>query len=723
VSSPTPTVSPRPSRLARLGDLAYRRRGRMVLGWIALLAAVLALTPAIAGEFDAALDTAGSDSAAAAALLEDRFAYSSSETIDVVWEADSGAGTGAARATVDRFLNDASGLEGIGAAEPPRISEDGSVGLARLQLTERAWDVPTSTGEELIERAQEASGDGLRIELGGRAIREAQEGANPEGAGFLAAAIILLVAFGSIVAAGLPLAIALVGLGISSALIGVVAALIDTPDFAPAVAALIGIGVGIDYALLVLTRFRAALDSGADTRASIVEAVSTAGRSVLIAGGTVVISVLGLFLMGTSFLGGVAVSASVAVLVVMAVAVTLLPALLGFLGPKVNRLRLPGLGRALHPGRQTTAARWSAMIQRRPWTAAIAGAAIVVALTAPILGLRLGFPDAGNDRAGTTTRAAYELASEGFGPGANGPVLVAAELPSPDAAAELGRLSNRLADDPNVAWTTEPRLNEAGDAAVITVIPRTSPQDTATGDLVERMREEIVPSALAGTGIEANVGGQTAAFIDQSDATAPRLPLFIAGVVGLSFLLLLAAFRAPVIALKAGVMNLLSVGAAYGVVAAVAEGGFVGELIGISADTPVPVFIPVMMFAVLFGLSMDYEVFLLSRIREEYASTGETSGAVVDGLAKTARVITAAAAIMVVVFTAFVLSPESFLKLMGIGMASAILVDATVVRMVLVPAVMQLMGRANWWLPRWLDTVLPRFDLEAKRAAAAKGRA
>jgi putative drug exporter of the RND superfamily len=721
--SPDPqSPETRRGALARLGDLAYRRRGRMVVAWIAILAAVLALTPAIAGEFDADFETAGSESAAAAALLEDRFAETSTETIDVVWEAEAGAGSGQARATIDRFLVEASELEGIGEAEPVRISEDGTVGLTRLQLTERAWDVPTSTGEELIDRAEEASGDGLRIELGGNPIEEAQEGASPEGAGFLAAAIILLVAFGSIVAAGLPLTIALVGLGISSALIGVVAALIDTPEFAPAVAGLIGIGVGIDYALLVLTRFRTALDRGADTRASIVEAVSTAGRSVLIAGGTVVISVLGLFLMGTSFLGGVAVSASVAVLVVMAAAVTLLPALLAFLGPRVNRLRLPGLGRALHPGRQTTAARWSAMIQRRPWTAAIAGAAVLLALTAPILGLRLGFPDAGNDREGSTTRAAYELVSEAFGPGANGPVLVAADLPNPGAAGELDRLSARLGDDPNVAFTTEPRPNEAGDAAVITVIPRSSPQDPATQDLVERMRDEVVPSSLAGTGIDANVGGQTAAFIDQSDATAPRLPLFIAGVVGLSFLLLLAAFRAPLIALKAGVMNLLSVGAAYGVVAAVAEGGFVGELIGISADTPVPVFIPVMMFAVLFGLSMDYEVFLLSRIREEYLARGETSQAVVDGLAKTARVITAAAAIMVVVFTAFVLSPESFLKLMGIGMAAAILVDATVVRMVLVPAVMQLMGRANWWLPRWLDRILPRFDLEAERAAA-KARA
>jgi RND superfamily putative drug exporter len=332
-----------------------------------------------------------------------------------------------------------------------------------------------------------------------------------------------------------------------------------------------------------------------------------------------------------------------------------------------------------------------------------------------VLGLRLGFPDAGNDRAGTTTRAAYDLISQGFGPGANGALLVAADLPRPDSVAALERAADDLRSDAGVSFVGKPQLNRAGDAALLTVAPSTAPQDDATADLVRRVRDDTLPKALAGSGVEAHVGGLTASVIDQSEFVSRRLPLFIAAVVGTSFLLLLAAFRAPLVALKAGVMNLLSVGAAYGVVALVAEGGRAGSLIGVDTDTPVPPFIPVIMFAILFGLSMDYEVFLLSRIREELTDPDGTAHAVAHGLAKTARVITAAAAIMVAVFLAFVFSSEVFLKLMGVGMAAAILVDATVVRMVLVPAVMQLMGRANWWIPRWLDRALPRLDVEPQR--------
>jgi RND superfamily putative drug exporter len=405
----------------------------------------------------------------------------------------------------------------------------------------------------------------------------------------------------------------------------------------------------------------------------------------------------------------------------MAASVTLLPAVLAFAGPRVDRLRIPGLARATRPGGDTLAARWSRVVQRRPWTAAIAGTAILLALTAPVLGLRLGFPDAGNDREGTTTRAAYSLVSEGFGPGANGPLLLAADLSVREGGGELSSLVDRLRAEPGVAFVSEPRVNAAGDAAVLTLVPATAPQDSATTDLVHRLRDDVVPAALDGSGVEVLVGGMTAAVVDQSELLAGRLPLFIAGVVGLSFLLLLAAFRSPLIALKAGVMNLLSVGAAYGVVALVAEGGWAGQLLGIDTDTPVPPFIPVMMFAILFGLSMDYEVFLLSRVREEFLGHGRTDRAVTNGLAKTARVITAAASIMVAVFLAFLLSPEAFLKLLGVGMATAIFVDATVVRMVLVPAVMQLMGRANWWIPRWLDRILPKLDVEPGVAPTPTG--
>jgi putative drug exporter of the RND superfamily len=406
--------------------------------------------------------------------------------------------------------------------------------------------------------------------------------------------------------------------------------------------------------------------------------------------------------MGVSFLYGVAISASLAVLVVVAASITLLPALLAFAGRRVDRLRIPGLGRSLRTGGGTLATRWSRVVQRHALVAAVAGSAVLIALTAPVLGLRYGFPDEGNDRAGTSTRQAYELISRGFGPGASGPLLVVSE-----SSQALQDFAARAQREPGVAFVGPPRTSPDGEAALVVVAPETSPQDGATAELVRGLRE------LAPPGV--HVGGLTASFVDQSDYVAGRIPVFIAGVIVLSFLLLLVAFRAPVIALKAAVMNLLSVCAAYGVLALAAEGGALGGLLGIDTDTPVPPFIPVMMFAILFGLSMDYEVFLMSRIREEYLRTGETHQAVADGLAKTARVITAAAAIMVVVFLAFVFSTEVFLKLMGVGMATAILVDATVVRMVLVPAVMQLMGRANWWIPGWLDRILPRLDGDSRQ--------
>ena len=685
----------RQSRLGRLGRLAYRRRGRTVVAWIALLAAVIAIVPRFAGDFAVDFATPQTESETAADLIEQHFPRSSGQSVNVVWQASAGARRVEAR--IDRFLARAERVEDIGEASPPRYSGDGTIGLVQLELERPAIQIDTTSGERLLALAEDASGDGLHIELGGNLIQSAQEGTPPEMAGLVAAAVVLLIAFGSVVAAGLPLLVAVFGLGISATLIGLLAAVVDTPDFAPAVAGLIGIGVGIDYALLILTRFRSALAGGADVEAALIEAVSTAGPSVIVAGGTVVISLFGLFFMGVSFLYGVALSASLAVLVVVAASVTLLPAILAFAGRRVDRLRIPGLGRSLRADGGTLATRWSGLVQRRAGFAAAVGAAVLIALTAPLLGMRYGFPDEGNDPAGSSTRAAYDLVSRGFGPGASGPLLVASEDPE-----ALARFAAGLPRVPGVSFVGPPRVSPDGRAAVISVVPTTTPQDSETADLVERLREQAGPGLY--------VGGLSAAFVDQSDYVAGRIPLFIGGVVLLSFVVLLAAFRAPLIALKAGVMNLLSVGAAYGVVALVAEGGSVGGLLGIDTDTPVPPFIPVMMFAILFGLSMDYEVFLLSRMREEYLRTGDTNSAVAAGLAKTARVITAAAAIMVVVFLAFVFSTEVFLKMMGVGMATAILVDATVVRMVLVPAVMQILGRANWWIPRWLDRALPRLD-------------
>ena len=422
---------------------------------------------------------------------------------------------------------------------------------------------------------------------------------------------------------------------------------------------------------------------------------------------------------------GVAISASLAVLVVMLAAVTLLPALLSFLGPRVDRLRIPFLGRALRTegSADSLAGRWSHTVQRHPWISAIVATAILLALAAPALGMRLGFPDAGNDPTDTMTRQAYDLNTEGFGPGTNGPLVIAAELPpdDPDAAGQINSFAQTLRNESGVQFVPEPVINDAGDTAIITVIPTNSPQDEEVTDLVNHLRDDVVPAELGETGIDAKVGGVTAALEDQSTYILDKMPLFIAGVVGLSFLLLLVAFHSPFISAKAGVMNLLSVGAAYGVMTLFAKGGTLGELIGLDREVPIAPFLPVMMFAILFGLSMDYEVFLISRIREEYLKDGNTRRAVADGLAKTARVITAAAAIMVVVFLAFLAAPDTFLKLFGIGLATAIFLDATVVRLVLVPAVMQLAGKYNWWIPDWLERILPRLDVE-RVAVGAEGR-
>ena len=711
------------SFLARLADVAYRRRGRVVLAWLAAAVVIIGVGSSLAGEYNADYNTPGSESKAASELTEEEFGGYSGQEIFVVWKDPAGAESPAARERVDAFLAEAQRVEHIAKPTPTRVSDDGTIATTTLPLTVAGWDVPKEDGEKLIAAAERNSGDGLEIKLGGDPIYAAQEAASPEGIGFLGAAIVLLIAFGSVVAAGLPLAIALLGLGISSGgLIVLLANVLDVPDWTTAVSGLIGIGVGIDYALLVLTRFRAALSRGADRHDAIVEAVTTAGRSVIIAGATVVIAVLGLFLTALPYMYGVAISASLAVLVVMLAAVTLLPALLAYLGPRVDRWRLPFLGRTLRAegDAHSPAARWSHAVQRRPWIAAIAATAVLLALAAPALGMRLGFPDAGNDPRDTMTRQAYDRIAEGFGPGSNGPLVVAAELPGAAGRGDIDALAARLREDRGVSVVPEPVFNERGTAAILTVIPTTSPQDEATEDLVHRLRDDVLPRELQGTGITAHVGGVTAALEDQSSYITDRMPVFIVGVVGLSFLLLLVAFHSPLISLKAAVMNLLSVSAAYGVMTLASQGGAFGKLIGIDDEVPIAPFMPVMMFAILFGLSMDYEVFLISRIREEYLKHGDTRRAVADGLAKTARVITAAAAIMVVVFLAFLAAPDTFLKLFGIGLAAAIFFDATVVRMVLVPAVMQLLGHRNWWIPDWLERVLPRLDVE--RVAAAEGR-
>jgi RND superfamily putative drug exporter len=593
-----------------------------------------------------------------------------------------------------------------------QVAPDGTVAYATVQFTERAFDISEGTKASIRRLAERASGDHARVELGGRMFQE-QPGLGPtELVGILAAVIILLVVFGSVLAMGLPIVTALFGVGIGIGLVQLVSHTVSTPDFATQLAAMLGIGVGIDYALFIVTRYRQGLHQGLDPRTAVIRAIDTAGRAVVFAGCTVVISILGLFLMGVEFVRGLAVGASITVLVVMLVSITLLPALLGYAGNTIDKLSAPGRRTREADIRTSVWFRWSRVVQRRPWPAFLGGLVLLLVLAVPLLSIRLGFPDTGGSPTSDTTRRAYDLIADGFGPGANGPLVVAAEYPKGTDPAVLDRLAAAARRTPGVAAITPPIQSPAGDAAVIRIVPTTSPQDERTTSLVNELRGRVIPAAVRGSDVVVHVGGFTASGIDISERLSSRLPVFIGAVLALSFLLLLVVFRSVLVPLKAVVMNLLSIGAAYGVIVAVFQWGWLADLIGVSKPGPIAPFIPMMMFAIVFGLSMDYEVFLLSRIREEYDRNHDNALAVADGLAATARVITAAALIMVTVFASFVLGDEPNIKIFGLGLAVAVLIDATVVRVVLVPATMELLGERNWWFPRWLDRVTPRLHVE-----------
>jgi RND superfamily putative drug exporter len=726
-SSAGPAAAPRPGPLGRLADVTFRNRGKTVLAWVAFLLVAIGLSVSFGGDFKADYSAPGSDSSEAQQLLESRFPSQSGDTVDIVVRANGGLDDPATQADVRALLADLGDEPHVASVEDPfttpgAISPDGRTLVAHAKLdVVNPVDVPVADSERMIKIAEDADRPGLDVALGGQTITQGEAAEiGSEAIGFAAAAIILLLMFGSVVAAGLPLLVAIAGLAVSSTLTGVLIAVIDAPDWSTSLATMMGIGIGIDYALLMVTRFREWRAAGLDPHTATVATLDTAGRAVMVAGSTVVISMLGLFAMGLSFMRGAALVTILAVLVVMLASITLFPALLGYLGRHVDRLRLP-LGRRrpieVAVGGHVTPSRgwltWSRIIDRHRWVAAIVGVAALLALASPYLDVRYGFPDAGNNVEQTQTRRAYDMLAEGFGPGMNGPLLVVAELPTDDPAA-AGPLVAALRSADGVAAVTDPSVNRAGDTAVITVVPDEGPQAPATEDLVNRLRDATLPDAVAGTGIVAHVGGVTAVSIDSTENIAKRIPLLIGGVVLLSMLLLVLAFRSLAVAVKAAAMNLLSVAASYGVVALVLEGGWAGQLIGIDTPTPLPAFVPVLMFAVLFGLSMDYEVFLVSRMRESWLRTHDNERSVLEGLASTGRVITAAAAIMVAVFAAFIPSQDVVLKTIGVGMASAIFIDATIVRLLLVPAVMHLLGRANWWLPAWLDRRLPQLHVEGR---------
>jgi RND superfamily putative drug exporter len=523
----------------------------------------------------------------------------------------------------------------------------------------------------------------------------------------------LLIAFGSILAAGLPILTALFGIGTGIALVQLTANGLTMPDFTTQAVAMIGIGVGIDYALLIVTRYRQALRDGHQPESAVALAADTAGRSVVFAGTTVVIAVLGMLLINVPAVQGLAIGIALGVLMTMLAAITLLPAVLGFVGHNIDKLGLPHKKRAEGEVRESFWYRWSRFLQRRPWPVAIAGVVILVVLALPVLSMRLAFADAGNRPTSDTTRRAYDLLVEGFGPGFNGPMILAIDMPG--GQRDLGaveQLSQRLQSTRGVAFATPPRTNEAGNAAIVQVFPDSSPQSEQTSNLVDRLRDDVIPPVTQRTDVDVKVGGITAGATDYSNYTAERLPVFIGLVLLLSFLLLMVVFRSVLVPLKAVIMNLLSIGAAYGVIVAVFQWGWLKDLIGVAESGPIEAWVPMMLFAIVFGLSMDYEVFLLSRMKEEYDRTGNNATAVADGLAATARVITAAALIMILVFSAFVLGDDRAIKLFGFGLAIAVFLDATIVRLILVPATMELLGDSNWWIPKWLDRILPTVRVE-----------
>jgi putative drug exporter of the RND superfamily len=697
--------------------IAHRRI--VVVSWIVLAIGVLAASQAVGKRNANNFSLPNTDSQRAIDLLQSRFPAQAGDADQIVFRTRTGKLTDAStRAVIAPALERIARLPHVAGVVSPyaagahAVSKAGTIGFATVEFDQRANELPKAAIDRVINTAEAVRSPTLQVELGGQAIKQAQQASLgfATGVGLAAAVVVLLLSFGSLLAMGLPIVTALFGLGAGLGVIGLGSHLVDMVDFSSELALMIGLGVGIDYALFIVTRYRDAFrENGGDVKAALELAMNTAGRAILFAGATVVIALLGMFALGVSFLYGVAIAASLGVLLVLAASLTLLPALLMFTGKRVGRVR----SRRSRP-RETGAGfwfRWVGLIQRRPAWAALASTALLLVLAAPALGLRLGASDSGNDPTKQTTRQAYDLLAAGFGSGFNGPLQLAVRLPASGNTASLTRFTTAVRHTPGVASVAAPQLNPARDTAAIAVYPTTSPQSAQTTSLVKHLRSEVLPPLAKATGATVYVGGATATQVDFAHVLSGKLPLFIGMVVLLSALLLLVVFRSLLIPLQAALMNLLSIAAALGVVQAIFERGWLAGPLGIQPG-PIDAFIPVMVFAIVFGLSMDYEVFLVSRIHEEWQHRGDASAAVREGLARTGRVITAAAAVMVAVFASFAAGDDRVLKLFGIAMATAVFLDAIVIRSILMPAVLELFGRRTWAFPSWFDRRLPRLAIE-----------
>lgn len=701
--------------------MAAKHPWRVIGVWLLIAVSVVTASATVGKDLEDSFSVPGLDSQIALDLLTDAESAQAGATARIVaTPLDAGASfavDGAEQAALEDVRDVFGELPQLVAISEPALSEDGRVALFNLQY-EVVEDLSPANLDQLKDALDETRTETpLQIEAAGElffAFEEAETGTG-EMIGLIAAVIILLIAFGSVIAMGLPIGMALFGLALGISSMSLITYLIDIPSWAPQMGSMIGLGVGIDYALFLVTRHREFLARGMTIEESVGRATATAGQAVIFAGGTVVIAILGLAVAGIPFMTAAGIATSVIVLIMVVASVTLLPAFLGLAGHWINRLgihRRHGAGE-LGAGWQ----RWGAHVTRHAWPYAIGVTLVLLALTAPVLGLRLGFPDDGAQPESQTVRRAYDLVADGFGPGINGPLIVAMDLDGDVSLVD--QLSQAVLDDPGIAATTPPEVSSDAAVATLVAFPTTAPQDDATIETVKRLRAEVFPNVLGGTDVTAHVGGQTANFADVGDRVAERLPAFIAAVIVLSFLLLTLVFRSIMVPLKAALLNLLSIGAAYGVLVMVFQWGWGKGLIGLESTVPIVSFIPMFMFAILFGLSMDYEVFLLSRVREEYLKTGDNDRAVISGIASTARVITSAALIMIAVFGGFVLGDDPTIKMMGLGLATAIFVDATIVRIVLVPATMKLMGDRNWWMPGWLDRILPTVDIEGETGLPA----
>jgi putative drug exporter of the RND superfamily len=723
-------------------------RKYVVIGWIILLLGVNALAQSAGTTYSNNFTIPNSGAQHAADLLQQSFPAQAGDRDSIVYAVSTGSVLDpAVRARMSATFAEVAKLPHVVAVVSPyagtsagkAISADQKIAFATVVFDEKANLLPKSAAERVVKVARAAGRPGLQVELGGQAIEQTeQEGFGiATGVGLLAAVVVLLLTFGSLMAMGLPIVTALFGLGTGLGLIALFTHVINTPNFSSELAAMIGLGVGIDYALFILTRFRESYRTAGptfhDTHESVLVAIDTAGRAVLFAGATVVIALLGMMLLGVEFLYGVAISASIAVLMMMLASMTLLPALLTLAGTRLARPGRRARRRAeAHPAPTSTMdgdgvwVRWSRFVQRRPWAIAAVATLTMLLFAAPALALRLGSSDAANDPASQTTHRAYELLAKGFGEGFNGPLLIVAKVPNPAReAAEHGvlqlappnagraveRLRTAVAATPGVAAVEPARLNPAGNVATITAYPSSSPQAYATTQLVSHLRDSVIPPVAEGTGMTVYVGGVTAGGVDFAAVLTHKLPLFIGVVVLLSALLLMIVFRSLVIPVQAAVMNLLSIGAALGVIVAIFQWGWLGGLMGVQKG-PIESFIPVMLFAIVFGLSMDYEVFLISRIHERWTLTRDNSRAVAEGLALTGRVVTAAAAIMVCVFLSFMLLNGRIIKEFGLSLASAVFLDALIVRCLLLPAVLHIVGPRTWQIPAWLERSLPKFNIE-----------